>query len=120
MKQAFLLYLLGFSILSSAQNIPDNHPAKPGQNNGNRSKNGTLFIPTADFEAAETGSGRAKMIPGTFKVAVVNNLQNSMCLVGFIKVRFLLKNQSEKEDSVLPQDKSAGQFQQSLIKAKKR
>jgi YVTN family beta-propeller protein len=34
-------------------------------------KTGTLFLPTADFDATNTQNGRPKMIPGTFQVLVV-------------------------------------------------
>lgn len=34
-------------------------------------KNGELFLPTADFDAAITQNGRPSMIPGTFQVLVV-------------------------------------------------
>lgn len=34
-------------------------------------ESGTVFIPTADFEAAQTASGRPKMIPGSFQVLVI-------------------------------------------------
>jgi YVTN family beta-propeller protein len=34
-------------------------------------KTGTLFLPTADFDATNTQNGRPRMIPGTFQVLVV-------------------------------------------------
>ena len=34
-------------------------------------KTGALFIPTADFEAAPSGTGRPRMLPGTFQILVV-------------------------------------------------
>lgn len=34
-------------------------------------KDGTLFIPTADFEAGQTSNGRPKIVPGSFQVLVV-------------------------------------------------
>lgn len=34
-------------------------------------KNGTLFLPTADFDTSNTQNGRPRMIPGTFQVLVV-------------------------------------------------
>lgn len=34
-------------------------------------KNGTLFLPTADFDTTNTQNGRPRMIPGTFQVLVV-------------------------------------------------
>ena len=35
-------------------------------------KQHTLFLPTADFEAAETQNARPRMIPGTFQVLVIH------------------------------------------------
>lgn len=35
-------------------------------------RNGTLFLPTADFEKTTSTTGRPKMIPGTFQVLVVH------------------------------------------------
>jgi YVTN family beta-propeller protein len=34
-------------------------------------KTGTLFIPTADFDASQTTNGRPRMIPGSFQILVV-------------------------------------------------
>lgn len=34
-------------------------------------KDGTVFIPTADFDATQTGTGRPRMLPGTFQILVV-------------------------------------------------
>ncbi|GAA4740134.1 YncE family protein [Flavisolibacter ginsenosidimutans] len=33
--------------------------------------NGNIFLPTADFDTAQTSNGRPRMIPGTFQVLVV-------------------------------------------------
>lgn len=38
-------------------------------------KSGSLFLPTADFDASNTQNGRPRMIPGTFKVLVVQKLK---------------------------------------------
>ncbi|MFL5739355.1 MAG: YncE family protein [Flavisolibacter sp.] len=61
-----------------SENGPDkytvlgNYPTKPGARTiALNEKTGTIFLPTADFEAATTPNTRRKMIPGTFQVIVV-------------------------------------------------
>ncbi len=49
-----------------------NYPTKRGGRTITIDENtGTLFIPTADFEAGVGANGRPKMIPGTFQILVV-------------------------------------------------
>ncbi|HWJ90955.1 MAG TPA: YncE family protein [Flavisolibacter sp.] len=52
--------------------VEGNYPTKPGARTITMNeKTGTVYMPTADFDAQTTADTRRKMIPGTFQVLVI-------------------------------------------------